>query len=104
MCIAAGILGIVGGGITVAAGAGADIGFLGISELDGGLVIAAGVVSVILGVIAILGGRYALRREKFWWAMGGAICAALSATSWLFIAVGLAAIILIGLSRKEFAA
>ncbi|MDM8001034.1 MAG: zinc-ribbon domain-containing protein [Dehalococcoidia bacterium] len=49
-------------------------------------------------VVATVGGVYTLRRERFGWAIAGAVCAT-AAGIWF---LGLAAITLISLSRDEF--
>ena len=56
-----------------------------------------GVPIIIFGIIAIVGGVYALRRRIWGLALAGSICAFLGA--WF---LGIPAIILIALSKKEF--
>ena len=59
-------------------------------------------VTLLMPIIGIVGGYYALRRKNFWWAILGAVSAILFL--WIYtIALGAAALILIALSRKEFA-
>lgn len=59
---------------------------------------AAGVLWVILAVIAIVGGVFAIRRRAWGLALAGAICAVIWPTSIL----GILAIIFVALSRPEF--
>jgi hypothetical protein len=56
------------------------------------------VLSIALGLIAIQGGRYALRRERFLWAILGGFCAIISGG----LLLGIPAVILLLLSKKEF--
>lgn len=56
-----------------------------------------GVILIILGVLAIVGGVYALQRKNFGLSLTGAIAALLP-----FNLLGLAAVILMALSRREF--
>jgi hypothetical protein len=56
-----------------------------------------GILLVILGVLAIIGGVYSLKRKNFSLSLAGSIAALLP-----FNLLGLAAIILIALSKKEF--
>lgn len=89
LCIAGGILGIFWVVISVATGWSA------LGDLNAILWL---VVSIALGLIAIQGGRYALRRERFWWAILGGVCAVVAGG----LLLGIPAIILLVLSRKEF--
>ena len=59
-------------------------------------------LTLLMPIIGIVGGYYALRRKNFWWAILGALSAILF-LSYIGIALGAAALILILLSRKEFA-
>jgi len=56
-----------------------------------------GMILVILGILSIVGGLYALQRKHFGLAVTGAITAFLP-----FSLMGLASIILLSLSRNEF--
>jgi len=53
--------------------------------------------AIIIGVLAIVGGVFALRRKKWGWALAGSIAAAL-----VPIPLGIVAIILLALSKNEF--
>jgi hypothetical protein len=70
--------------------------YLDFSFFAGWLIVVA-IISVILGIVAIVGGIYAFRREKFGWALAGGICALLS-----FWPLGIPALVLISLSKDEF--
>ena len=63
-----------------------------------GLFMVVAVPLVILAILAILGGIAALGRKKYWLSMTGAIAAFIIPFSLL----GLAAIILLAISRQEF--
>jgi hypothetical protein len=66
---------------------------IGIADIFG----ATGGLFAILGSMAVLGGVYALRRDNFVLSMAGAIVALLPCNL-----LGLAAIILLALSKEEF--
>jgi hypothetical protein len=53
----------------------------------------------IICVLAIIGGVFALRRKTWGLALTGAICCLLTCWAWI---AGVAAIVLIALSKKEF--
>ena len=57
------------------------------------------IVLTILGILAIVGGIFALKRKYFCWAVTGCAAAALP-----FSLLGLASIILVALSHDEFEA
>jgi len=54
-------------------------------------------MSVIIGILALAGGVLAIRRKRWKWALAGAIAGALS-----FISLGIAAVVLVAMSREEF--
>lgn len=64
-------------------------------------------LAVVTSTIAIGGGYRALQRRHFWWAMAGAVCSVWSAILlggyFMGAPVGILAIVLIAMSRKEFA-
>lgn len=94
LCIAAGILGMVTVVIAVATQWSA------FGDLAAVLwAVLWLVLSIALGLIAIQGGRYALRRQRFWWAIVGGLAAVASGG----LLLGIPAVILIALSKKEFA-
>ena len=53
--------------------------------------------SLIIALLALTGGIFALQRKKWRWSLAGAIAAALS-----FLLLGIPAIVLIALSKDEF--
>ena len=55
------------------------------------------VLSLVTGILALLGGIYAVQRKKWGWALVGSICALIPT-----FVLGLAAIMLITLSKDEF--
>ncbi len=63
-----------------------------------GFVVPLGILFLVGMIIAVIGGVYTLRRERFGWALAGAVCATLFGVWFL----GLIAITLISLSREEF--
>ena len=54
-------------------------------------------MSIVIGVLALAGGIFALCRKRWKWALTGAIAAALS-----LLPMGIAAIVLVATSRDEF--
>ncbi len=56
---------------------------------------------LIFGVVAIVGGVFALKRRYWGWSLAGAICATLTPMSFI---LGVPAIVFIALSRDEFQA
>ncbi|MCD6390817.1 MAG: hypothetical protein J7L92_02280 [Dehalococcoidia bacterium] len=95
----AGILSIIAGAIGVISGImvaalGSVIGtFFGIAWTG-----AFGVPSLTLGIIAIVGGIYALKRQVWGLALAGSICALIG--PWAIL--GLLAIIFVSLGKSEF--
>ena len=53
--------------------------------------------TIILAILAPIGGAYALQRKKWGWALTGSICALIPT-----FVLGVAAIILVALSKDEF--
>ena len=102
----AGILSIIGGiigciyGIGVAVAMGVVGGMLSMFGLGGlgGIGIAMGVVLLILGVIAIVGGTYAMKRKSWGLALAGSICALFNPVGIL----GILAIIFVAIGKGEF--
>ena len=95
----AGILSIIAGAIDVIIG----IVVAGVSEIVSwgagffGLGI-IGVPLIALGVVAIIGGYFALRRRVWGMALAGAICALI----WPLSILGILATIFVALSKQEF--
>ena len=98
MPVVAGILTIVAGvvdffvGLIVGA-RGHVAGFFGIWGLG-----AFGVPHIVLGIIAVIGGIFALQRKVWLMALVGAICALM----WPLSLLGILSIIFVCLSQKEF--
>lgn len=92
LCIIAGSIGIISG-IVVSLLGGLIGGFFGLPWPS-----LFGIPSLIFGIIAIVGGIYALRREVWGLALAGAICALIG--PWAIL--GLLAIIFVSLGKGEF--
>jgi len=101
----AGLLSIIGGGLGVILGivlialgtaAGAVLAGVGVPFL-GELVVGTLAIGLILGIVAIVGGIYAVRRQKWGLALAGSICALFP---WWIL--GIPAVILVVLARDEF--
>jgi len=99
----AGILSIIAGVIELLVGLGFAIG-LGLLGSLGGLLPAGGILAVlavpiiIIGIIALVGGIYALRRRVWGLALAGAICSLFG--PWVLL--GILAIIFVSLGKGEF--
>ena len=96
----AGILSIISGGIGLITGivvaavvetAGGYWGFWGLGAVT--------IPLIVLGIVAIVGGVFALQRRIWGLALAGAICALM----WPITALGIPAIIFVALSKREFA-
>jgi len=70
---------------------------LGVDQIGIAFMVVFGIVLPIFGAIAIYGGICAVRREKFGWAIVGAIFALLS-----FFILGIIGLILIIVAKDEF--
>jgi hypothetical protein len=94
--------------LSIVAGAGELFGGIGLGAASGligsilgmpGLGIAIGIPLIILGIVAIVGGVFALRRRVWGLALAGAICSLFM----YFVAIlGILAIIFVAMSKKEF--
>jgi len=97
---AAGILSIVGGvinaiwGLVVAVLFGTTFGFFGMGWLG-----AIGGPAIVCGIIAIVGGIYALKRRIWGLALAGSICALIGPAG----ICGILAIVFVALGKREFA-
>ncbi len=58
-----------------------------------------GLPAILLGIVALIGGIYALKRQQWGVALAGSICAVLTPMSFL---LGAVAVVFIALSRGEF--
>ncbi|MDH7508198.1 MAG: zinc ribbon domain-containing protein [Methanomassiliicoccales archaeon] len=73
-----------------------------ISAVEGALV-ACGVIWFIIGLIALVGGVFAIRRKKWGFAIVGGVLALLTVGPWFIGSIlGLVGLILIAMSRNEF--
>ena len=95
LSIIAGAIGVIIGMVIAALGAlvGAALAFLGV----GGAIAGGFAVPLIMGIVAIVGGIYALKRRIWGLALAGSICALLSV--WF---LGIPAIIFVILGKSEF--
>jgi hypothetical protein len=97
MPVTAGILTIVAGVVDflvgLIRGAIGHAGFFSIWGLG-----ARGVPLIVLGIIAVIGGTFALQRKVWLMALVGAICALI----WPTTLLGILSIIFVSLSQKEF--
>jgi len=91
LTIIAGIIGFFAGILIVAVGeaAGAEAGIFGFGMIGAPL--------IAIGIVAIVGGIFALRRRIWGLALAGAICSL--PCSWIF---AIPAIVFIALSKREF--
>jgi hypothetical protein len=93
-----GILAIVAGALQVIMGiAVAAVGGIGGAFIGMGWLSAIGAPLIILGVIAIVGGIYALKRRIWGLALAGSICALIG--PWI---LGIPAIVFVALGKGEF--
>jgi len=65
----------------------------------GGIIGALAAILLALGIVAIIGGIYALKRRKWGLALAGAICALLIPPPF---ALGILAIIFVAMGKREF--
>ena len=94
LSIVAGAIGLIVGIVVASVGemVGALTGFLGLG--------AVGAPLIVFGIVAIVGGIFALRRRIWGLALAGAICALVPPP---IAVLGILAIIFIALSKREFA-
>ena len=98
LSIIAGVVGVIFGILLAVLGA-VGGGILGMFGLPGLGALAAGAMAVplILGIVAIVGGVYAMRRRKWGLALAGTICSLF--TVWF---LGIPAIIFVIMGKNEF--
>ena len=93
---AAGICAIIGGVVALISGLMAVF----VGSFAGGLFMgffaAFGVPFLVLGIIAIIGGIFALKRRTWWLALVGSICA-------VPVGIGIPALIFVIMGKQEFA-
>ena len=110
MPLVAGILNLVSGGLSAIAFVGLLIASIAVGctavDIVGwipgmgialGVLIVLTVVSLVVGILALVGGVFAVQRKYWGWALAGSICALVP----LFV-LGVAAIVLTSLSTDEF--
>jgi hypothetical protein len=88
-----GIIGIISWGWTLAVGTA----FSFIPGL-GALLMVCGIIGVVLSIIALLGGIFAIKRQKYGLALVGGICSLLVG----YFILGLIGLILVAISKDEF--
>jgi hypothetical protein len=102
----------IGGILTIISGALASLGAInyaiGLSNIRGlgkgdippfvpSIIFGVPTLSVVIGILALIGGVLAMRRKKWSWSLAGSIAGTLSV-----LPLGIPAIILIALSKDEF--
>jgi lysylphosphatidylglycerol synthetase-like protein (DUF2156 family) len=102
LCIIAGVLGIIIG--TVAAAMDALITMLPVTpEILARFIWVFGAAPIVLGIVAIIGGTYALLRRRWGLALSGCICSLLCVFPLLpAMILGILAIIFVGIGKREF--
>lgn len=55
------------------------------------------VITLVVSIIPIIGGIFAIRRKRWGWALAGAICATIASNI-----LGIIALVFIAMSKKEF--
>jgi len=101
-----GILTIISGTLASLGAVNYAIGFSDVSGLGKGdippfvpsIIFGVPILSIIIGVFALIGGVLSMRRKKWGWSLAGSIAGTLSV-----LPLGIPAIILIALSKDEFA-
>lgn len=96
--MAAGVLAIIQGILFIA-----QVGvFFSIAKDLAGLMIAIGLAEIFLGIMSFIAGRDARRRKEFGSALTGAVLGMIAFGFVIGAFLGLAAVVLIALSREEF--
>ncbi len=101
-----GILAIIAGALASLGAVNYAVGFSDVSGLGKGdippfvpsIILGVPILSIIIGILALIGGVLAIQRKKWKWALVGSIAGSLSV-----LPLGIPAIILIALSKDEFA-
>ena len=106
----AGILNIITGALGIIGALGAFVGFSVVSGSWGipgmgaipafvpGIVLGWGIFGLIVAVLALIGGIFAVQRKQWGWSLAGSIAAIFS-----LIILGIPATVLIAISKDEFA-
>lgn len=102
----------IGGILTIISGVLASLGavnyVIGLGDISGlgkgdippfvpSIIFGVPTLSIIIGILALIGGVLAMRRKKWGWSLAGSIAGTLSV-----LPLGIPAIILIALSKDEF--
>jgi hypothetical protein len=100
--IITGALGILGGigsfiGYSVVSGGWGIPGMGAIPAFVPNIVLGSGIFYLIAGVMALIGGIFAVQRKQWGWALAGSIAAIFS-----LIILGIPAVILVAISKNEF--
>lgn len=69
-----------------------------IGQVEAGMLVFLILPGLIIGMLAVAGGIFAIRRKRWGWALAGSIAAAINP-----LPLGIIAVILVVLSKKEFA-
>ena len=101
-----GILTIISGALASLGAVNYAIGFVDASGFGKGdippfvpsIIFGVPVLSIIIGILALIGGILALQRKKWKWSLAGSIAGTLSV-----LPLGIPAIVLIAISKDEFA-
>ena len=103
---------VIGGILTIISGALASLGAVnyavGLGDVSGfskgdippfvpSIIFGVPILSIIIGILALIGGIVAIQRKKWKWSLAGSIAGTLS-----LLPLGIPAIILIALSKDEF--
>ena len=106
--IVAGVFGLIAV-ILLFVGAGITGGILGIPGIEAiprfvpYLLLGIAIPLAVLGILALVGGIYALQRKGWGWALAGSIAAVFASTPILrFLPIGIVAIIFTAISKDEF--
>jgi hypothetical protein len=101
----AGILSTVAGGLGILGAIGAIVGFramfeaMGIPVMGSGFATGVGssFISLLIAVLALVGGIFTLQRQRWGWSLAGSIAAIFA-----MFPLGVVATILTGMSKKEY--
>ncbi|MAF85922.1 MAG: hypothetical protein CL875_05545 [Dehalococcoidales bacterium] len=103
LSIVAGALSLIKGIIVTSLGAaciGPWTGYMGKTGMTEGCFGAIGIPLIVIGIVSVIGGIYAIRRRLWGLALAGAICALFPPP---VIVLGILSIIFLAISKKEFA-
>jgi predicted nucleic acid-binding Zn ribbon protein len=67
-----------------------------------GTMVAIGLAFLVTGIVAIIGGSFAVRKKRFGLAMAGAICSVASSFTVCLGLPGIAAVVLVAISKNKF--